>query len=1137
MRHLLILGLVFTFALPTAVYSQPANDECAGAEVIPFNTGITLQPIDTTTATTSANPVVGTPCAGSAIGTCESDVWYSWTPDSDGLVQVSTCDLVDFDSDVLVYAGGCGTLDEVACNGDGAGCAGFTSLIAGFQVLGGTEYLIRVGGWAAGEVGVGDLEFNFSALVPVTNLLCTPDNSSGVNEVTVAWDEDVFYDNINLYLDVVDPINLIATVAGGGAGSSGSFLYSPAADGGHNVVVEGESGGTLSPTVTCSYFFSAPCPTTNGATMVPVAANLPLGGAVSCNAAGLHADNSYYRAFDLCNNYSVTSNIDVRCVTTAFDSTPAAGTTQPVRVRLSIDTNGGAVGPLAALTLVYEEEFQVPVVPGDIYSFVMGTGVVDPDGTLAGSASTVIGCLSGETLVVEIFTPDGQAAGHSLFMSIPDPAQTNPATDQIGASYISAAACGLTEPLDMVNLGFPTNMWVMDVAWDDAGACTCGGGVSNLICQQAPGTTQWDLTWTPVGPIGSYSVEIDGTIEAIIDGTATSYQTAAVAAYEVQQMFVTAYDGPNATGSIINYAGCDTNTAPAHSWFEGAETIAIGNTDFSITNAVLTTGPDLDPAVCAMNIGNDGIFNDLFYCFTAGSTGEVLVSTCGGVTFDTRLAVYTGCASDDAAGVVMCNDDAATGGTTAGGTSPGSTNLACTNFAAELVFEATQGESYLIRVGTFNQAGLGDGTLTLNDCIPPGNATGSADCATGDVTLSWDTNLSFVSMEITRDGVSIGNPGPADISFVDPGVADGNYIYEIIGDCGSGGNPAPVDVSVLTFTDQTDIILAMEGLQDNGDVGTIDSGQALLTALIAAGRNAGMIRASITDYPCINESTVENIWVLTGTVPVDYRINAAEGDALGQASIDGKNVYFEGGDHFGFLHVASLFDSRDGVDDSTYDTGDGDDSFTSMNGLDSGQGLDLSGYQAVAYNQDNALGIDWTDQLTPASADGSGPNAAAIWENQDDGLSGGGVPSAGVEGNYVTSVFYNTDDGGKTISSGWEFGGFGGDQTILTQEYLGAFTSGPPEILFKRGDKNQDGGFNIADEIFLLASLFSGGAPCLCPDSCDANDDGSVNIADAIFGLAALFSGGAAPPAPGPDTCGPDPTDDGQAECVYSGAC
>ena len=117
-------------------------------------------------------------------------------------------------------------------------------------MLGGTEYLIRVGGWEVGNTGVGDLEITFSDLLPVSNLICTPDNSSGINEVTVAWDEDIFYDNVNLYLDVVDPANLIATVPGGGAGATGSVRYAPAADGGHSIIVAAEPGGALSPPAT-----------------------------------------------------------------------------------------------------------------------------------------------------------------------------------------------------------------------------------------------------------------------------------------------------------------------------------------------------------------------------------------------------------------------------------------------------------------------------------------------------------------------------------------------------------------------------------------------------------------------------------------------------------------------------------------------------------------------------------------------------------------------------------------------------------------------------------------------------------------------------------------------------------------------
>jgi hypothetical protein len=199
-----------------------------------------------------------------------------------------------------------------------------------------------------------------------------------------------------------------------------------------------------------------------------------------------------------------------------------------------------------------------------------------------------------------------------------------------------------------------------------------------------------------------------------------------------------------------------------------------------------------------------------------------------------------------------------------------------------------------------------------------------------------------------------------------------------------------------------------------------------------------------------------------------------------------------------------------------------------MDGLDTALGLDVSDLQDIAYNQDQATGNDWTDQLQTTDLDSLGPNSALVWE-PDAQAYGAGVG---------TGVFYDTDSGGKVLCQSWEFGGFGGDQNDLAGRYVGILGGGPSsEPQFRRGDKNMDGGFNIADEIYLLAALFSGGAACACPDACDENDDGAVNIADAIFGLAALFSGGAAPPAPGPNTCGEDPTPDALAECVYTGAC
>ena len=76
---------------------------------------------------------------------------------------------------------------------------------------------------------------------------------------------------------------------------------------------------------------------------------------------------------------------------------------------------------------------------------------------------------------------------------------------------------------------------------------------------------------------------------------------------------------------------------------------------------------------------------------------------------------------------------------------------------------------------------------------------------------------------------------------------------------------------------------------------------------------------------------------------------------------------------------------------------------------------------------------------------------------------------------------------------------------------------------FIRGDCNTDGANNIADIIFLLGALFTGGTAPTCEAACDYNDDGGLNIADAIRGLSFLFSGGDVLPPPA-DACGTDPT-------------
>ncbi|MCA8960161.1 MAG: hypothetical protein KDC38_06590, partial [Planctomycetes bacterium] len=92
--------------------------------------------------------------------------------------------------------------------------------------------------------------------------------------------------------------------------------------------------------------------------------------------------------------------------------------------------------------------------------------------------------------------------------------------------------------------------------------------------------------------------------------------------------------------------------------------------------------------------------------------------------------------------------------------------------------------------------------------------------------------------------------------------------------------------------------------------------------------------------------------------------------------------------------------------------------------------------------------------------------------------------------------------------------------------------------IFRRGDANADGAFDISDAIFTLSALFSAGSPLpSCADAGDSNDDGQYDISDAIHTLAALFTPGSPLPGdPGPIDCGVDPTGDALG-CADYAAC
>ena len=89
---------------------------------------------------------------------------------------------------------------------------------------------------------------------------------------------------------------------------------------------------------------------------------------------------------------------------------------------------------------------------------------------------------------------------------------------------------------------------------------------------------------------------------------------------------------------------------------------------------------------------------------------------------------------------------------------------------------------------------------------------------------------------------------------------------------------------------------------------------------------------------------------------------------------------------------------------------------------------------------------------------------------------------------------------------------------------------------FRRGNTNGDSGVDLADALFVVNYLFSGGQQPGCMDSADINDDGSLDISDTIYLLNYLFVSGPSPAAPGPQNCGPDSTDDA-LDCILPSGC
>lgn len=139
---------------------------------------------------------------------------------------------------------------------------------------------------------------------------------------------------------------------------------------------------------------------------------------------------------------------------------------------------------------------------------------------------------------------------------------------------------------------------------------------------------------------------------------------------------------------------------PANDDCDAAIDIVPGTFDFT-TIAATTDGPDQPGSLCDA-FQESNINQDIWYTYTATCDGTASVSTCGTADFDTRIAIYNaGACPVGAEGLIACNDDGED----------------CAGFTSLVEWAVASGNSYLIRIGGYDDTESGSGSFILaEDC-------------------------------------------------------------------------------------------------------------------------------------------------------------------------------------------------------------------------------------------------------------------------------------------------------------------------------------------------------------------------------------------------------------------------------------
>lgn len=151
--------------------------------------------------------------------------------------------------------------------------------------------------------------------------------------------------------------------------------------------------------------------------------------------------------------------------------------------------------------------------------------------------------------------------------------------------------------------------------------------------------------------------------------------------------------------TAICLLACSTSSSAQGSDSCSTPSAIAGPGQFAFDNTLATTGTEGQAESICYEFGSSVVDNDVWFLWTAASTGQVSFKTCGTTGVDTKLAIYPGGSCPAVGSALACNDDTC-------------------GLQSTIAIPATSGTSYLLQVGTFPGSTGGTGSIDVQTVVP-----------------------------------------------------------------------------------------------------------------------------------------------------------------------------------------------------------------------------------------------------------------------------------------------------------------------------------------------------------------------------------------------------------------------------------